>query len=181
MSSRLGDETRLAELRSRLIVIAMRSYRLRHAEAEDVAQSALATDLEVNGRYGPEENHLGILHGIFRNKCLEYLDRNRRERQGLGRLVTQPDAARDRPWLVPEGQGAPGAMEELLRREEGRLILDALAHLRPETLALFRRLARLGRRALIAELGANKNTVDSRLHAGRRELKALLQARGISI
>jgi DNA-directed RNA polymerase specialized sigma24 family protein len=39
----------------------------------------------------------------------------------------------------------------------------------------------LGRQALIQDLGINRNTLDSRLHACRRELRGLLAHDGVAI
>ncbi len=176
----LEDGDVVAEFRRRLIHIVGFRYRLDAAAAEDVVQSGLTAYLQVRDRYPPTEDHLRILHGIVRNKALEYLDRCRREKEGLGRLLGQPDLARDHPTLDPDGAGAsPSALHDLLRREDGRQILEALAHLKPQSRALLLRLAKVGRPQLVAETGLNPNTLDTQLRKCRLELRALLRQRGL--
>lgn len=168
-------------LRSRLIYLAWRRYRIGNVEAEDIVQASLLTYLEVRDRYGDEENHVGILSGIFRNKCREHIDLSIREKKRLAAPRVRRTADAGSP-LIPFDQTAPSALQSLVKREEGRLILEALSQLRPEALEAFHLLLDrdVGRKGLIDRLRMNKNTVDSRLHLYRKELRRLLRARGVS-
>ena len=172
------------ETKQRLVFIGWYKYRVRSAEAADIFQSAITTYLEVHERYGPSENHFGILIGIFNRKCLEYIGREVKTRRRMERFVQRSQFRRDNPWLSPEGQGAPrGALEEVLAREQGRLILEALEEIRPEAREMFRLLVEeeLGRKGLLELYGLNKNTLDSRLHVYRAELREILKRKGVAI
>lgn len=177
-----GTELGLGELpaiRSKLVYLAWRRYRIASEEAEDVVQTAFATYLEVRDRYSRTDNHAAILVGIFRNKCREYIDRIVREKRraeggGNHRLPPAPPETREHEISV---------LEDVVRREEGRLILAALDDLRPEARDLLEQLLEEegGRQAILKRLSLNKNTLDSRLHAYRAELRRLLLRKGIHI
>jgi DNA-directed RNA polymerase specialized sigma24 family protein len=98
--------------------------------------------------------------------------------------VSDPDAVRANPRIEPDGRGASqSTVEEVLRREDARQILSALAKLRPEAREMFRLLAEedLGRKGLLEHYDLNKNTLDTRLHAFRKELRKLLADRGVAV
>jgi RNA polymerase sigma factor (sigma-70 family) len=181
MLEELGDDSGLLSLRMRLVYLAVRRG-LRAADAEDVVQNTLAAYLEVRDRYGEEENHAAILHGILHNKCLEFFDRHRREKQGLARCASRPDAVRANPMLSPEGMGAsPATLEEVIHREQGERILAALSDLPAGMREIIHQLAEIGRKGVVAVSGENKNTVDTRIHAARQKLKTLLARHGVTI
>ena len=183
MIRQLTDTETFGKIHEKLVFLAWHKYRIRRGDAEDIAQTAIATYCEVRERYEGEENQYGILLGIFNNKCLEFIDRSVREKRRLKSLCETADARRENPWLDPEGRGAPkGVLEDLIHREEGRLILAAMAELRPEAREMFQLLARkrLGRKGLLAHYGVNKNTLDSRLHVFRKELRAILREKGVT-
>ena len=80
-------------------------------------------------------------------------------------------------------EGAPKAVLEEVQKEDAEAILGALAELLPEAREMFRLLVEeeVGRQGLIEEYGLNKNTLDTRLHVFRKELRDLLKKRGVAI
>jgi RNA polymerase sigma factor (sigma-70 family) len=167
------------ELRRKLRYLAWRKYGIPRADGDDVVQSAFVAYLEVRERYSEEPNQLAILYGIFRNKCREFLDRRRRERD---RLRKYADQARDstEPILTP---GAPvpgnGVDDNVIQSEEGERILAALDELRPEAREMLLLFAEVGRQELLERLELNKNTLDSRLHIYRKEFRRILRRLGV--
>jgi RNA polymerase sigma factor (sigma-70 family) len=169
-------------LGTRLTRLAWFRFRIRQTEAEDIVQTALAAYCQVHGRYSSDIDHRAILVGIFRKKCLEHIDRSAREQRRFVRYCANQDAARENPWIRPDLPGqTPSVLEELVRADEKRQILDALAQLRPASRRLIELMVErnMGRRDLIDHLRLNKNTLDSRLHVCRLELRRLLARRQI--
>jgi DNA-directed RNA polymerase specialized sigma24 family protein len=181
MLGELGSDAELSRLRAKLVHLAMRRG-LRAADAEDVAQSSLAAYLEVRGRYDRDQNHAAILFGILQNKCLEFFDRARREKEALARCASIPDVAREHPLIVLDGKtgASAGALEEILSREAGQQILEALAKLPEAMRQTILRLAEVGRAGVVARSGENKNTVDTRIHVARQRFRKLLVQRGFA-
>jgi RNA polymerase sigma factor (sigma-70 family) len=182
MMESLSDPRAVDALRTKLLRFAWYRYRVPRDEAEDIVQTTFAAYLQVRGRYDGVADHRAILVGIFRKKCVEYIDRAVREQRRLARYCATPDAARENPWIRPDHAGeAPSVLEDLVSRETRGQILDAIMDLRPSSRALVGLILfeRLGRKALIDHLKLNKNTLDSRLHACRTELRRLLAQRHV--
>ena len=174
----------LARLRERFVFLACSRYRLRHATAEDLAQAALLTFLEVRHRYPREEEHPRILTGIFRNKCREHIAtsiRNERKRKDLMAVAEKQGA--DEVSCRPESTPDEGVLGDILQREASGAIERALAELREPAREMFQLIARhgLSRRDLIRHYGLNRNTLDSRLRVYRRELREALQRHGVDV
>ena len=169
-----------ARLDDRLIYFARRWYGLTPSVAEDLVQSALLTMLEVRGRY-PEAEHPHVLLGIFRNKCREHIDRRVRAARRLRTLQAAVHEGSDAPPAVSvDAKAEEGVLDELVQRENGGLILEALAELRPKAREMFRLIEEgVSREELSRRYGLNKNTLDSRLHTYRKELRTLLARRGV--
>lgn len=180
----IEDGKLIEDTRSRLIYLAWRRYRIPRELAEDLVQNALATFLEIRDRYERVEEHPRVLTGVFRNKCREYIDASVREQKKIRELASSADARRELPVATPGG-AAPGngVLDQLVRGEEATIILEALAQLRPEAREMFELIIEDGasRKDLIERYGLNKNTLDSRLHVYRRELKSLLAQRGLHV
>jgi RNA polymerase sigma factor (sigma-70 family) len=171
-------------LRRQLLQLARSRYGISADAAEDVVQNALTSYLEVRHRYDASSNSQAILFGIFFKKCLEHIDRTCREKRRLHRYCATPDAARQNPWIRPDAPAeTPGVLSQLIRNEEGCRIQAAIERLRPASRSLVQMIVTrgLGRQALIQDLGINRNTLDSRLHACRRELRGLLAHDGVAI
>ena len=184
MIQQLSQPGGLRKIREKLTFLAWRKFRIAEQDAGDILQGTIATYFEVRHRYPPEENHTGILVGIFNNKCLEHIDRSVREAKKIRKFCSDADALREHPRLEPDGRGAAeSTLDEVVRREDAQHILSALADLRPEAREMFRLLVEdeVGRAGLIEHYGLNKNTLDTRLHVFRSELKNLLRKRGIAI
>jgi RNA polymerase sigma factor (sigma-70 family) len=176
----LSDSRSTASLARSLVRHARRRYRIRVDDAEDLVQSTFTTYLESGDRRPDVSNLDAWLFGIFRLKCLEHIDRSVRERRKLRRMCDKPDVSRENPWIRPSRAGeAPGVLETLIRDEERRLIRQALASLRPAHQALVALIVDDGvsRQALIEMTGLNRNTLDSRLHVCRGELRKRLHER----
>jgi DNA-directed RNA polymerase specialized sigma24 family protein len=182
MITRLADRQGYQEILTRLTNLAWRRYRIPATEAEDVAQTAIATYCEVRARYENETNQVGILYGIFRKKCLEFIDRSVRELRRLRECCRTPDAARVNPRLDPEGHGSTRpVLEDLIKREDVAIILAALDELRPEAAEMLRLLLAedVGRQGLLERYDINPNTLDWRLHTYRNEFRKLLRRKGV--
>lgn len=176
------EETVTARLQERLLYIGWRRYRIPRDVCEDLFQAALVTYLEVRDRYPRLEEHPRILVGIFRNKCREHIDRHVRQekkRRALHDSVRRGEVGTS--VLAPNPTADDGIVDELVRREEETLILEALAQLRPPAREMLSLIIEQGltRKELIDRYGLNKNTLDSRLHTYRKELRKLLAQRGI--
>lgn len=175
------DTTAEREIRRKLIYIAWRRFAIPPQEAEDLVQNACLTWLTVREKYAGEPNHEGILIGIFRNKCREHLSqrkasqvrmaRYRNENGGKGRSVVEGDGEAE----------AEDVLDELVAREDSHAILSAIAELREEAREMLTALVEVGRRGLLESSGLNPNTLDSRLHIYRRELRRILRRHGITI
>lgn len=171
-----------ARIQLRLGYLAWRRYRIPADVAEDLVQAALLTYLEVRDRYPNPEEHQRIIVGIFRNKCREHIDGLVRGDRKLRVLRAKAEAGQAHvaaaPVASPTGEGV---VDELAGREEFHLILQALAELRPGAREMLRLVAEDGvdRKELIRRFGLNKNTLDSRLHTYRKELRKLLTRHGI--
>jgi RNA polymerase sigma factor (sigma-70 family) len=167
-----------------LVYLARRQYRLSRDVAEDLVQAALVTYLEVRHRYPRTEEHLRILVGIFRNKCREHIARSVRAARDLDAL-RQTAALPGGP--APGVRGDPtrenGVLGAMVDREDARLILEALARLRPQAREMFRLIAEDGltRKQLMERFGLNANTLDSRLHTYRGELRKILAGVGFAV
>jgi RNA polymerase sigma factor (sigma-70 family) len=169
-----------ARLKSSLLYLARRKFRISRDAAEDLVQSALLTYLEVRHRYPRSEEHARILVGIFRNKCREHIERCVRTARGMHALRSTLATKADRVAAArPESTMAGGVLGEIVQHEDGRRILRALSQLRPQASEMFRLITEEGvsRRELMRRYGLNANTLDSRLHAYRKELRALLDRR----
>ena len=170
------------KLTDKLIAVAWHRHRIRRVDALDVMQTTMVTWLEVKDRYPDVENRLGLLLGIFHNKCLEYIDRSCREAKKLKEISNSSASSGAELTVVKEPAG-DSAVAQVVKREEGELILAALSELRPEARDMFRMITdeEIDRKDLIRRYGLNKNTLDSRLRAFRQELRNILSRRGIHI
>ena len=179
---RLHDSEYADRIAQKLTQIAWFRYRIPVDQAQDVVQSAFAAFLEVRHRYETVADHPAILVGVFRKKCLEFIDRSVREKKKIARYCASADAARENPWIRPQSAGeAPSVLDEIVHKEEREQISDAIDELRPTARSLIALMMAKGfdRQALIDHLKLNKNTVDSRIHITRRELRRLLRQREI--
>src|SRR5262245_22345273 len=173
----LGDVEALESLSARLLEHAHARYRVSRADAEDVVQTTFAAYLQVRHRYEGAPDQGAILYGIFRKKCAEHIDRSVREQRRLARYLSTPDAAPENPWLRPDAPGETcAALDDILLTETRRRIREAIQELRPASRELIALIVGrdMRRQEIIERLRLNKNTFDSRLHACRAELRALL-------
>jgi len=173
-----------AELVARLLYLAWRWYRIPRDAAEDIAQSAILTYLQIADRYPATDEHPVILVGIFRNKCREHIAGSVRSQRQLRALRTAAESGKAEVAVVPSGTtDEDGVLSDLVQGEDGRLILEALAALQPKAREMFRLIIEedYSRQELIEHYGINKNTLDSRLHAYRNQLREILADRGVQI
>ena len=184
MLERLADPVCHGQIRQKLVFLAWHKYKIRGEDALDIFQNTMATYVQVRSRYREEENHYGILIGIFNNKCLEFIDRSVREQKKFQKYVASPDSRGEVSWIGKNGDSAEkSVLEELINTEDRRHILNAISELRPEAREMFKLLVErgLGRQGLIRHYAINKNTLDTRLHVFRKELKNLLRKRGVAL
>jgi RNA polymerase sigma factor (sigma-70 family) len=167
----------LARFKSSLMYLARRRYRLSRDVAEDLVQASLLTFVEVRHRYANEAEHPQILVGIFRNKCREHIGHSVRTNRVLGRAL--PLHSETLVRSTRDSSGA-GLLDDLVTKEQSHSILYALQNLRPQSREMFRLITEegLSRKQLMERFGLNANTLDSRLHSYRLELKKLLD-RGV--
>jgi RNA polymerase sigma factor (sigma-70 family) len=181
---RLDDPEYANRIAQKLTQIAWFRYRIAVEEAQDVIQNAFVAFLEVRHRYEAVADHPAILIGVFRKKCLEHIDRSVREKRKISRYCSTTDAARENPWIRPKRAGeAPSALEQVVKQEEREHIHGAIEDLKPAARSLISLMSEkdFDRQKVIDELKLNKNTVDSRIHVTRRELRRLLRKREISM
>jgi len=175
------DRTSFEAVRNRMVFVAWYRYRIAPTDAEDIAQTALLTYIEVRERYREESNQFGILIGIFIKKCLVFLNRSMREAQGLRRLCGHAGAATEVRGLDPKGPGGhQDILDRLIAKEDALVIRAILDRLPESTRKMFSVLLDSGRQGLIEHYGLNPNTVDSRLHSARSDLRNRLRSEGLS-
>ena len=188
MIQQLADQQGFTKVVDKLVLMAWYRYRLPRNEAEDIAQTAVTTYLEVRERYAEEANQKAILIGIFRKKCLEFIDRSVRERHKLHTYGKRVELRLQRERLDPgtdhNGRAIHNpqpVLERMIHDEDVDLILSALGELRPEAREMLTLLVirDVGRKGLIEKYGLNENTLDSRLHVYRNELRAVLRRKGV--
>jgi RNA polymerase sigma factor (sigma-70 family) len=175
----LADETESRTLFSKASFIARARYGLRVEDAEDVFHEAVATYLVVHSRYGPADNHFGLLVGIFHKKALEHLGARDRTGRVARRFVARLRS--DRPGIARGEDPQGAAVERVIREEDAELIRAAIESLNDEGRQMLLSLAegRLSRLEMIAELGVNRNTFDTRLRALRQRLRERLSRSGV--
>ena len=184
MLEKLANPVCHDKIRQKLVFLAWHKYKIREEDSQDIFQNTMATYFQVRDRYQEEENHHGILIGIFNNKCLEFIDRSVREQRNFSKYVKNPRAKGESSWLGTDaGAAAKSVLEEIINTEDRKHILNAISELRPEAKEMFKLLVEqgLGRQGLIRHYSINKNTLDTRLHVFRKELKNLLRKRGVAL
>ena len=102
---------------------------------------------------------------------------------GMRRLLHGITDRGDRTPPAGRWPAAVAGLQTRFRERADATVREAvrLADLRPEAREMFRLLVKeeVGRKGLIEHYGLNKNTLDTRLHVFRRELKNLLRKRGL--
>ncbi len=175
----LRDEARTSTLFAKINAVARSRYGIRVQDAEDIFHDAVLTYLLVHERYPPNDNHFGILVGIFHKKSLEYLGRQERTDRVSRRFVGRLRA--DQPAVARGEDPGGAAVERVIRREDAELILAALSTLNLEGREMLLCLAegKTSRLEMIEELGINRNTFDTRLRSLRLRLKKVLVDTGV--
>jgi RNA polymerase sigma factor (sigma-70 family) len=175
----LGDEEATSSFLARICFIARARYGILPQDAEDIFHEAVATYLTVHTRYDSNDNHYGLLVGIFHKKALEHLGARDRAGRMARRLVTRLRS--ERP-IVARGEDPLGTTSEIvIREEDAQLIRDAIDSMQEEGRELLLALAegRLTRLEMIEQLNVNPNTFDTRLRALRLKLKRKLLRSGV--
>lgn len=167
-----NDDTERAGVATRLRYFTWRWYRIRGDEADDIVQAAWMTYLEVRSRYAGAESRPDVLLGVLRNKCREHIARRIRKSRVFKGLRAAAEAGETAIPVVPTPTPEDGVLAELIHKEDARLIVETLAEARPKVREMFHLLA-MGatRRDLLRRFRVNRNTLDSRLHAYRAELR----------
>ncbi len=175
----LADESRASTLVSKLCFIARARYGILPQDAEDIFHEAIVTYLAIHERYPPGDNHFGLLVGVYHKKSLEFLDSQDRRGRVAKRFVAKLQA--DRPVLARGEDPGGAAVDRVVREEDAALIRSAIAALAPESRELLLTLAdgRMTRLELIAALGVNRNTFDTRLRGVRLRLMHVLEQSGV--
>ncbi len=154
--------------------LARKRYGIRAGDADDVFQESVLTYLVVRHRYPADANHVGLFFGVFHRTALTFLSSVRRRAAKLERLGAK--LARERHEL--EESSSP--VSATLRAERDAAIRESVAALPDDARDNLLALASGGvrRLELVARLGVNRNTFDSRLHAARGKLRRELARRG---
>ena len=175
----LGDEEAAGSFLARVCFIARARYSILPQDAEDIFHDAVATYLSVHARYDGNDNHYGLLVGIFHKKALEHLGARDRAGRMARRFVTRLQS--ERP-VAARGEDPNGTTAEIVVREEdAKLIRDAIDSMHEEGRELLLSLAegRLSRLEMIERLDINANTFDTRLRALRLKLRRKLLRHGV--
>ncbi len=175
----LADGTRVAALFSKVCVMARARYGIRPQDAEDLFHDSVATYLQIHRRYPPDDNHFGLLVGIFQKKSLEFLGGRERDGRAARRLVAR--LAAERPVLARGEDPSGAAADRVVRDEDAAIIRAAIASLSAEGRALLLTLAEgdMTRLQLIRASGVNRNTFDTRLRSLRQRLRRTLARAGV--
>jgi len=134
--------------------------------AEDIVQDTVERALKFAAQYERGTNLRAWVYQILFSVFVTRYRRQRRERNALRNLATDPCA-----WTMPERFAAPDATAPLLPKTQSTL--DAL----PETFRSVLKLVDLDEltyREAANELGVPVGTVMSRLHRGRKLLASQL-------
>jgi RNA polymerase sigma factor (sigma-70 family) len=175
----LGNDARASTLFSKLCFVARARYGILPQDAEDIFHEAVVTYLAIHQRYPPQDNHFGILVGVFHKKSLEFLDSQERQGRVTRRFVARLQA--DRPDVARGEDPSGPAVDRVVREEDAALIRSAIASLSTEAREFLLTLAEGGttRLELIEALGINRNTFDTRLRGVRLRLKRTLADSGV--
>jgi RNA polymerase sigma factor (sigma-70 family) len=173
LAATLANSDQEARLRAMVTAVARRRYGVHAVDAEDVFQDSVVTYLRIRNRYPADANHFGLFVGIFHRTTLTSLKRSRRRLGVLERLATRLAHAQ----RTPDPASAPDAAA--LSVERAAAIRAAVATLDRDAREALLPLAegRHSRLDLIARLGINRNTFDSRLRVARNRLRRDLVAR----
>jgi len=170
----LSDSCGHARLSTIAARVARRRYGIRAGDADDVFQESALTYLLVRPRYARDANHFGLFFGIFHRTALKFLSSARGRAAKLERLGAR--LAHER--RAPDESSSPAA--STLRAERDAAIRDSVAALSEGARGPLLDLASgcVRRLDLVARLGVNRNTFDSRLRTARRKLRRELARRG---
>jgi len=175
----LADDVGASSLFSKVSFLARARYGIRPQDAEDIFQDSVVTYLAIHERYPPNDNHFGILVGVFHKKSLEFLDSQDRNGRVARRFVARLQS--DRP-VVARGEDPSGpAVDRVVREEDAALIRSAISTLSDDARELLLSLAegRMTRLDMIEALGINRNTFDTRLRSVRLRLRRVLADSGV--
>jgi RNA polymerase sigma factor (sigma-70 family) len=183
MLRELCDPLKFEAVRRRLIFISGYKYRIRSSDVEDIVQNALTAYCESRDRYAEETNQMGILVGILQKKCLEFIDHSSKTSRRLKRIAQEGVTTEESPFKPERGGTTRPVVDQVIRKEDGDHIVDALESLKPESREMFELLLEegVGRRGLIERYNVKANTLDSRLRTARMEFREVLKARGIIV
>lgn len=175
----MSDDRRVAALFAKVCFLARARYGILPQDAEDIFHEAVATYLSIHERYPPQDNHFGLLVGIFHKKSLEFLDGKDRRGRVAKRFVARLQA--DRPDVARGEDPSGAAVERVVREEDANLIRAAIGSLSGEARELLLTLAegRMTRLEMIETLRVNRNTFDTRLRGVRLRLKRALLESGV--
>lgn len=175
----LGDESATSSFLARVCFIARARYGILPQDAEDIFHEAVATYLTIHSRYDANDNHYGLLVGIFHKKALEHLGARDRAGRMARRFVTRLRS--ERP-VTARGEDPTGTTAEIvIREEDAKLIRDAIDSMHEDGREMLLALAegRLSRLEMIEKLDVNPNTFDTRLRALRQKLRRKLMRIGV--
>jgi DNA-directed RNA polymerase specialized sigma24 family protein len=153
--------------------IARVRYGIAADDAQDVYQDSVVAYLLVKDRYARDANHFGLFVGIFHHKAMRFLSTERGRGRSLERFAAHLACG------LSEFDAATSPDAAVRRVERDAAIRDSVASLPRDERALLLELGegRSRRLDLIARLGINRNTFDSRLHEARASLRRSLRAR----
>lgn len=177
-SARLSEDEQV-RMKERMLYIAQRRYRLRQDVADEVTEATLESyEQRLQWDDGRDDQHR-VLIGLLRDRCREHI------RRQLTRTA-QANAVRDKmPDVDVRTAIAAGALDDIASHDARKLILEAVAELRPkawEALQAVRTGAtRLDLMDVIQNLGMNSPRNASGIRAYQTEFRQILARCGIRL
>jgi RNA polymerase sigma-70 factor (ECF subfamily) len=181
--TRAGDERAFGELTRRfqrpIISTIMRKVG-RPQAAEDLAQVSFFKAYNALDRYDPGRRFISWMSTIAINTTIDYLRGYDLETLPLDGADDAMTAEQMEATAIPVPDSRETPVEELLARELGSILEDALQKLRPEyrDCIIYRLLERRSLTEIARLTGIPVNTVRSNLQRGRKELMFFLKERG---
>lgn len=151
-------------------------------DAADAVQDAFVRAYRNLGDLEPGRAFGAWFRAILRNRCLDELRSARSRREVRDEDGRPGEEAGSRARRGRRGRRRPDAPRRLERQELGRSVRSALSELSREKRAVLvlREMEGMSYGEIADRLGVSDGTVASRLHHGRRELRRVLEERGIT-